>query len=97
MIEAVIARSSPGIVEEGAELGGAGRLASVGASGFRFDAPNLIWFCVPDAEIARAARRFAEKVEWKGRVALHSSGALTSDELGSVCAAAERRSRQCIR
>ncbi|HME34405.1 MAG TPA: DUF2520 domain-containing protein [Candidatus Sulfotelmatobacter sp.] len=42
---------------------------------------GLIWFCVPDAEIARAARLLAGNVEWKGRVALHSSGALTSDEL----------------
>jgi predicted short-subunit dehydrogenase-like oxidoreductase (DUF2520 family) len=40
-----------------------------------------IWFCVPDAEIARAAKSLAKKIEWKGRVALHSSGALTSDEL----------------
>jgi predicted short-subunit dehydrogenase-like oxidoreductase (DUF2520 family) len=42
---------------------------------------DLIWFCVPDAEIALAARSLAGKIEWKGRVALHSSGALTSDEL----------------
>ena len=42
---------------------------------------DLIWFCVPDAEIARAARALAGKIEWKGRVALHSSGALTSEEL----------------
>jgi predicted short-subunit dehydrogenase-like oxidoreductase (DUF2520 family) len=42
---------------------------------------ELIWFCVPDAEIARAAKSLAKKIEWKGRVALHSSGALTSDEL----------------
>jgi predicted short-subunit dehydrogenase-like oxidoreductase (DUF2520 family) len=42
---------------------------------------ELIWFCVPDAEITRAARSFAKRIEWKGRVALHSSGALTSDEL----------------
>jgi predicted short-subunit dehydrogenase-like oxidoreductase (DUF2520 family) len=40
-----------------------------------------IWFCVPDAEIARAAKGLAKRIEWKGRVALHSSGALTSDEL----------------
>jgi predicted short-subunit dehydrogenase-like oxidoreductase (DUF2520 family) len=45
---------------------------------------ELIWFCVPDAEIARAARSLAEKVEWRGRVALHSSGALGSDELAAV-------------
>jgi predicted short-subunit dehydrogenase-like oxidoreductase (DUF2520 family) len=42
---------------------------------------ELIWFCVPDAEIARAAKSLAKKIEWKERVALHSSGALTSDEL----------------
>jgi len=45
---------------------------------------NLVWFCVPDAEIARAARTFAGKIEWKGRVAFHSSGALTSDELAGL-------------
>ena len=43
---------------------------------------DVIWFCVPDAEIARAANAFAEKIDWNGTVALHSSGALTSDELG---------------
>jgi predicted short-subunit dehydrogenase-like oxidoreductase (DUF2520 family) len=42
---------------------------------------ELIWLCVPDAAIARAARSLAEKIEWKGRVAFHSSGALTSDAL----------------
>lgn len=42
---------------------------------------EVIWFCVPDAEVARAATSLAEGIEWKGRVALHSSGALTSDEL----------------
>ena len=42
---------------------------------------HLIWFCVPDAEIARAAGALAGNIEWKGRVALHSSGALGSDEL----------------
>ena len=45
---------------------------------------NLIWFCVPDAEIAGAARSLATSIEWKGRVALHSSGALASDELAAL-------------
>ena len=43
---------------------------------------ELICFCVPDAAIEEAARSLAAKVEWKGRFALHSSGALTSDVLG---------------
>ena len=38
---------------------------------------KLIWFCVPDAEIAHAARNLVKKINWKGRVALHSSGALS--------------------
>jgi len=41
----------------------------------------LVWFCVPDSEIGRAARMLAQRLRWKGIVALHSSGALTSDEL----------------
>lgn len=44
---------------------------------------DVVWFCVPDSEIARAARAFAG-APWKGRVALHSSGALTSDELNAL-------------
>jgi predicted short-subunit dehydrogenase-like oxidoreductase (DUF2520 family) len=78
-IEAVVARSS------GKSRTRAQRLArQVGApvvTDLSTVRAELIWFCVPDAEIARAARSLAGKVEWKGRVALHSSGALTSDEL----------------
>jgi predicted short-subunit dehydrogenase-like oxidoreductase (DUF2520 family) len=43
-----------------------------------------IWFCVPDSEIGRAATVFAERLPWKGKVALHSSGALTSDVLNPL-------------
>jgi predicted short-subunit dehydrogenase-like oxidoreductase (DUF2520 family) len=42
---------------------------------------DLIWFCVPDREIARAAGQLTEVVDWSGKLALHSSGALASDEL----------------
>lgn len=47
---------------------------------------NVFWFTVPDAEIASVAQAFAgacgsEPQSWKGRIALHSSGALSSDEL----------------
>jgi predicted short-subunit dehydrogenase-like oxidoreductase (DUF2520 family) len=50
------------------------------ATGNPFDA-DLVWLCVPDREIARAARQLATLVEWKGKIALHSSGALASDQL----------------
>jgi predicted short-subunit dehydrogenase-like oxidoreductase (DUF2520 family) len=42
---------------------------------------DVVWFCVADDGIAEVARSLAQKGDWKGRVALHSSGALTSDEL----------------
>ena len=45
---------------------------------------DVVWFCVPDAEIAHAARVLAAEVDWTGKVAFHSSGALTSDELGAL-------------
>ena len=46
----------------------------------RLDA-DVVWLCVPDREIARAASQLADRVDWKGKIALHSSGALASDEL----------------
>jgi predicted short-subunit dehydrogenase-like oxidoreductase (DUF2520 family) len=79
-IEVVIARS------RGKSLNQARRLArQVGAQALVSPADvkaELVWFCVPDSEIAAAARLLAGKFSWKGRVAFHSSGALTSDELG---------------
>jgi len=41
---------------------------------------DLIWFCVPDREIGKAARQFAH-ADWKAKIAFHSSGALASAEL----------------
>jgi predicted short-subunit dehydrogenase-like oxidoreductase (DUF2520 family) len=78
-VEAVIARSRGASLRKAQALAKqVGARASTDLSDVR---AGLIWFCVPDAEIARAARSLAGKIEWKGRVALHSSGALTSDEL----------------
>jgi predicted short-subunit dehydrogenase-like oxidoreductase (DUF2520 family) len=45
---------------------------------------DVVWLCVPDGEIAKVARALAGKGDWKGKVALHSSGALTSDELETL-------------
>jgi len=44
----------------------------------------VVWFCVPDGAIAGAASALREAADWKGKVALHSSGALTGDELGGL-------------
>lgn len=42
---------------------------------------QIIWFCVPDGEIEKASRSLREACDWRGKIALHSSGALTSDAL----------------
>ena len=44
---------------------------------------DVVWLCVPDGEIARAANTLS-KVEWKGKYAFHSSGVLSSDALTSL-------------
>jgi len=82
-IQAIMARS------RGASLSKARRLAQeVAARAVVDPGPEMhaevVWFCVPDAEIARAARSLSNKIDWKGKVALHSSGALTSDELRAL-------------
>jgi predicted short-subunit dehydrogenase-like oxidoreductase (DUF2520 family) len=46
----------------------------------RLDA-DLVWFCVPDREIRKTANSVASATRWKGKIALHSSGALPSDDL----------------
>jgi len=45
---------------------------------------EVIWFCVPDREISAAARALARRGPWQGKAAFHSSGALTSGELGAL-------------
>jgi len=45
----------------------------------RFSA-TVVWLCVPDREIVASAQWLAE-ANWSRKIALHSSGALTSDDL----------------
>lgn len=42
---------------------------------------RLIWFCVPDRDIAKASSDLAARTQWKGKIVFHASGALPSDEL----------------
>jgi predicted short-subunit dehydrogenase-like oxidoreductase (DUF2520 family) len=42
---------------------------------------DVVWFMVSDRDIAAVAKELALKTSWKGKMALHSSGALSSDEL----------------
>ena len=46
---------------------------------------SVIWFCVPDSQIAKSSSEMAKALKSaKGITALHSSGALASDELKSL-------------
>ncbi len=57
----------------------------VGARAVKFEAAefraDVVWICVGDAEIGATAKRMTEREQWKGKVVLHASGALSSDEL----------------
>jgi predicted short-subunit dehydrogenase-like oxidoreductase (DUF2520 family) len=80
-IDAVIAKDTR------ASMSRAKRLAKeIGSQARSFqDTPtgaDVIWLCVPDAEISRVAQLLAKHDgDWTGKIVLHSSGALTSDEL----------------
>jgi predicted short-subunit dehydrogenase-like oxidoreductase (DUF2520 family) len=52
-------------------------------SGARIKA-DVIWFCVPDGEIASAAQSLALQIRGQPIVALHSSGLLSSDQLDAL-------------
>ena len=78
-IEAVIPRrkSAPGARALAGQVG-----ANVCSSPASLDV-DLVWFCVPDAEIASASRSL-DRISWNKKAAFHSSGALTSDELRAL-------------
>jgi len=79
-IESIVARARGASLKRAQKLAAeVGAAAAVSLSAKM--RAEVVWFTVPDAKIARAARSFADKIEWKGKVAAHSSGALTSDEL----------------
>jgi predicted short-subunit dehydrogenase-like oxidoreductase (DUF2520 family) len=50
---------------------------------------QVMWVCVPDAEIAHVADTFS-RFEWRGRYAFHSSGVLSSDALNPLRKAGAR-------
>ncbi len=73
----------------GASLRRARRLAEqVGAIGVTAQkvqiSADIVWFCVPDGVIRAAATSMEHSTQWNHKIAIHSSGALTSDELSSL-------------
>lgn len=82
-IDQIVARGSSGSLQRARRLAREVRAAAVAAFRVRIGA-EIVWFCVPDGEIAVAAATLAGAAGWKGKVALHSSGALTSEELAAL-------------
>jgi len=59
------------------------RARAVASSKARLSA-EIIWFCVNDDSIRSSAEDYEPGTTWKGKIALHSSGALGSDELRAL-------------
>jgi predicted short-subunit dehydrogenase-like oxidoreductase (DUF2520 family) len=78
-IDSVVVRSRGGPLRKARNL--AKRVGARAATDLSEVRAELIWICVPDSSIARVARSLADQTKWKGKAAVHSSGALTSDEL----------------
>ena len=64
--------------------------AEVVAFGTRPLATDMVWLAVPDDAIAGVARQLAQSGDWRGKLVIHSSGALTSDELAPLRAKGAR-------
>ena len=64
------------------------RAATAGTAALDAD---IVWICVPDAEIEHAATSLAPRFDGRGRAVFHASGALTSDELSAL----RRRGAAC--
>jgi predicted short-subunit dehydrogenase-like oxidoreductase (DUF2520 family) len=78
-IEIIISRRTPSSLKRARALA-----REVGArlhADLRASKARVIWFCVPDSQIARVSSQMARSLtSANGLIALHSSGALTSDE-----------------
>jgi predicted short-subunit dehydrogenase-like oxidoreductase (DUF2520 family) len=80
VIEQIVSRSGAASLRRARRLGREVGAGAVVAERAKIRA-KIVWFCVPDVAIAAAAQSLAGASDWRGKVALHSSGALTSDEL----------------
>jgi predicted short-subunit dehydrogenase-like oxidoreductase (DUF2520 family) len=90
-IEAVVARR-PGHARRASELIGAQVRALIPAQLDQLPPTSIIFITTPDDAIEPTARELAAKIEWsgRGRIALHASGALSSEALSSLRAAGFR-------
>jgi predicted short-subunit dehydrogenase-like oxidoreductase (DUF2520 family) len=82
-IDQIISRGSAASLPRTGRLAREVGAAAVAAARVQIRA-EVVWFCVPDSAIASAVALLTGATDWQGKVALHSSGALTSDELAAL-------------
>ena len=79
-IEEIISRDAPASLRRARRLAREVQAPAVTAAQARIRA-EVVWLCIPDSAIRNAAQALLKATNWKWKIALHSSGALTSDEL----------------
>jgi predicted short-subunit dehydrogenase-like oxidoreductase (DUF2520 family) len=79
-IDQIVSRGQASSLQRARTLAREVKASAVAVARARIRA-DVVWFCVPDGAIASAAASLTKAADWKGKVALHSSGALTSHEL----------------
>lgn len=79
-IEQIISHNKTASLRRARKLAGRFDATASTAARARISA-DIVWFCVPDGAIRDAAAAIARATDWTKKVALHSSGVLTSDEL----------------
>jgi predicted short-subunit dehydrogenase-like oxidoreductase (DUF2520 family) len=82
-ISEIVSRSSAASKRKAGDLARKVKAHASTSDRARLDA-DLVWFCVPDREIASSSRQLASLVDWRKKIAFHSSGALASHELKSL-------------
>ena len=82
-ISEIVSRNSVGSKRKARELARKVGARAATSDSAQLDA-DLVWFCVPDREIAAASQQLASVTDWKKKIAFHSSGALASAELKAL-------------
>jgi predicted short-subunit dehydrogenase-like oxidoreductase (DUF2520 family) len=82
-IDQIVARGTAASLRRARKLAESVGAVAVGANKAEISV-DLVWFCVPDGAIADAAASVERSTDWNNKIALHSSGALTSDELSRL-------------
>jgi predicted short-subunit dehydrogenase-like oxidoreductase (DUF2520 family) len=80
VIDQIVARGTTASLHRARRLAASVGAVAVAAHKAEISA-GIVWFCVPDGAIGDAAASLERSTDWNDKVALHSSGALTSNEL----------------